>query len=129
MDYCDKCKPAPGKMIPVTSMEPGGRCLSCDRLVITEIELIDCEAEIKTEPDFVECGVCIAKPGSPSLCSSCVSNRRLIDELKRYGKELGYNLSALIRLGGVPGDFKKAVQDDVDNWKRLVKHGPEPLRR
>lgn len=35
---------------------------------------------------FVECAACAAKPGSPTLCASCVANRgeisRLTSELK-----------------------------------------------
>lgn len=32
---------------------------------------------------FMECAPCAAKPGSPTLCASCVWNRDLIDKLSR----------------------------------------------
>jgi len=31
---------------------------------------------------FVECDTCRAKPGSPVLCNSCLSNRALIEKLR-----------------------------------------------
>ena len=34
------------------------------------------------ELEFVECSVCAAKPGSPDLCESCLTNRRTIEHLK-----------------------------------------------
>lgn len=33
--------------------------------------------------DFQECTVCAAKPGTPALCSSCLHNRNLINELQK----------------------------------------------
>lgn len=32
--------------------------------------------------EFVECSICIAKPGIPPLCDSCVQNRDSIETLK-----------------------------------------------
>ena len=32
--------------------------------------------------DFIECDACREKPGHPPLCSSCYSNRKLIEEQK-----------------------------------------------
>ncbi len=32
--------------------------------------------------EFMECSACAAKPGSPTLCASCLSNRWLIDNLR-----------------------------------------------
>jgi hypothetical protein len=34
------------------------------------------------EQEFKECGVCIKKPGSPTLCESCLHNRKVVQELK-----------------------------------------------
>ena len=37
-------------------------------------------------PEFVECAVCIAKPGSPELCRECLERRELfgvLEELRR----------------------------------------------
>lgn len=31
--------------------------------------------------DFVECSICAAKPGSPTLCRSCLHNRDAIYQL------------------------------------------------
>ncbi len=31
--------------------------------------------------EFVECSVCAAKPGSPTLCDSCLKNRHAIETL------------------------------------------------
>ena len=38
--------------------------------------------------EFKECSICAAKPGSPTLCPSCLNNRRIIVELQRKIKEL-----------------------------------------
>lgn len=35
------------------------------------------------EMDFMECPTCAAKPGSPTLCDSCLHNRSLIGVLQR----------------------------------------------
>jgi hypothetical protein len=32
---------------------------------------------------FMQCDTCRAKPGTPYLCSGCLSNRKAIDALKR----------------------------------------------
>ena len=31
--------------------------------------------------EFMECAVCAAKPGSPTLCASCLHNRTVISAL------------------------------------------------
>lgn len=36
-----------------------------------------------SEPQFIECEPCGAKPGSPYLCASCLHNRDLIERLKK----------------------------------------------
>lgn len=33
-------------------------------------------------PEFAECASCAAKAGSPSLCSACLHNREVIDQLR-----------------------------------------------
>lgn len=38
--------------------------------------------------EFKECGICNAKPGSPALCESCLSNRKTISDLHRMISEL-----------------------------------------
>lgn len=35
-----------------------------------------------SEKDFVECAACAAKPGSPVLCTSCLTNRATISRLR-----------------------------------------------
>ena len=32
--------------------------------------------------EFVECDICNSKPGSPRLCSGCVHNRQVIEDLR-----------------------------------------------
>ena len=32
--------------------------------------------------EFVECGLCSSKPGSPVLCKSCLHNRQTIHDLQ-----------------------------------------------
>jgi hypothetical protein len=39
------------------------------------------DSELVAE-DFRECAACKAKPGSPSLCPSCLQNRALISRLQ-----------------------------------------------
>lgn len=36
-----------------------------------------------TDLEFKECASCAAKPGMPVLCSACLHNRRVIDQLAR----------------------------------------------
>lgn len=38
--------------------------------------------------DFKECAACAAKPGSPTLCPSCLHNRTTIDRLTAAGRSL-----------------------------------------
>ena len=33
--------------------------------------------------EFVECSSCAAKPGAPTLCESCLSNRAVIQQFKQ----------------------------------------------
>lgn len=49
----------------------------------------------ETIPDlvFVECAVCAAKPGSPQLCVSCLSNRTAINILNRIVRAQAEKLS------------------------------------
>lgn len=35
--------------------------------------------------EFVECDSCRGKPGSPTLCNSCLHNRTLINKLRARG--------------------------------------------
>ena len=43
--------------------------------------------------EFEECPECAAKPGSPTLCPSCLHNREIIEDLynrlSAYGKKFG----------------------------------------
>jgi hypothetical protein len=43
--------------------------------------------------EFVECSVCAAKPGSPDLCYSCLSNRKTIEQLEHQIETLKENAS------------------------------------
>ena len=36
--------------------------------------------------EFMECSICAAKPGSPTLCPSCLHNRALIGRLENQSK-------------------------------------------
>ena len=38
--------------------------------------------------EFIECSVCAAQPGCPSLCESCLINRQIIEQLKQRIKTL-----------------------------------------
>lgn len=38
------------------------------------------------QPQFMECPTCAAKPGAPTLCPSCLHNRRVIGELEKPHK-------------------------------------------
>jgi hypothetical protein len=37
---------------------------------------------LNPEFEFVECPICKAKPGTPTLCPSCFHNREVISKLK-----------------------------------------------
>lgn len=37
--------------------------------------------------EFKECAACAAKPGSPQLCASCLSNRKVIEAFKFHLRE------------------------------------------
>ena len=40
---------------------------------------------IKIDGEFYECEACRAKPGSPTLCESCLHNRAVIGRLQKKG--------------------------------------------
>lgn len=48
--------------------------------------------------EFQECATCAAKPGSPSLCASCLHNRHAIGVLDRRLKRANDFLNVLRRL-------------------------------
>ena len=39
------------------------------------------------QEEFWECPSCIMKPGSPTLCTSCLHNRAMIEDLERQVKQ------------------------------------------
>lgn len=41
-----------------------------------------------TDEDYKECADCASKPGSPTLCESCLHNRRVVGELQREVRRL-----------------------------------------
>ncbi len=61
--------------------------------------------------EFIECDICRVKPGSPTLCSSCLSNRQTISDLR-----------ALINSPEIK-DFIKGVK--VEAAYQIDHHGPE----
>lgn len=46
--------------------------------------------------EFKECESCSAKPGSPTLCESCLHNRTVISDLNKDFKDQGVVLGRLI---------------------------------
>lgn len=40
------------------------------------------------EGEFWECKTCRVKPGSPTLCDSCLHNRRVIGDLQKRVREM-----------------------------------------
>ena len=42
----------------------------------------------KRMTEFQECAACAAQPGSPTLCASCLHNRRALDERWIYAEGL-----------------------------------------
>jgi hypothetical protein len=61
--------------------------------------------------DFVECEGCAGKPGSPYLCPSCLHNRNLIADLKKY---INVRESDYLRL-----------RDERDRWQSKYRHAVE----
>jgi len=61
--------------------------------------------------DFIECAACVAQPGSPRLCPSCLSNRMLIGRLKR---RLGEQVIAA-------GQIHASAQIAAHDQKRLLR--------
>lgn len=53
--------------------------------------------------EFKECDGCSAKPGSPTLCKSCLHNRQVISDLnkdfKDQGRVLGRVIATNVKLG------------------------------
>ena len=47
------------------------------------------------DTEFVECDVCRAKSGSPTLCNVCLHNRRLIESQGRVIAKLNAVLSLI----------------------------------
>lgn len=51
--------------------------------------------------EFVECPQCDAKPGSPTLCPSCLSNRGTISRLNERIEELEAALAIITKTAGL----------------------------
>ncbi len=49
---------------------------------------------------FIECRTCAAKPGSPTLCNPCLSNRTTIAALQGNIAELEDQLGSIINITG-----------------------------
>lgn len=47
------------------------------------------------KPEFMECGPCSAKPGSPKLCESCLHNRKAVDDAWETGYRKGWEDNAI----------------------------------
>ncbi len=71
--------------------------------------------------EFVECATCAAKPGSPALCASCVSNRRLIYKLQNI---VDYrdkrNCTTLLSLTKKEFDRLHEIADELDQRSQWV---------
>jgi len=52
------------------------------------------DADADSSPEFEECAICAAKPGTPDLCPSCLNNRKLIGQLQ--SQVLGFNTQLLV---------------------------------
>lgn len=67
---------------------------------------------------FVECDVCASKPGTPTLCDSCYTNRGVIEELENAVKELQIQLAhenaEIIRISNA---VTKLVSKDLNQRK------------
>jgi len=48
--------------------------------------------------EFEECKTCSKKPGSPTLCDSCLHNRKEISELNQYVRHLDNKLDIIKRV-------------------------------
>jgi len=75
--------------------------------------------------DFTECAECAAKPGTPSLCPSCIANRDMIYTLKeavvKGSKALRF-IAGVLEEGtarGRPMDL--ILKGDWDKWWEKVK--------
>lgn len=55
------------------------------------------DSELMLE-EFKECPTCAAKPGSPTLCASCLQNRSLISHLQTVvRRSLGHKIKNAVR--------------------------------
>lgn len=73
--------------------------------------------ELLTTPvGFMECDACRAKPGSPTLCPSCLHNRGLIEELYRRTTSGRHPLQVQeeLKQESVPEEVKKLA-----NWNEV----------
>ena len=62
------------------------------------MEIIDSprpDERVFVDHEFQECSACAEKPGSPTLCSSCLHNRALISALQTSRKRKAQWLSLL----------------------------------
>lgn len=46
--------------------------------------------------EFMECAVCVAKTGSPTLCASCLHNRAVIEKLNSRLEQVGIALDNVL---------------------------------
>jgi hypothetical protein len=72
--------------------------------------------------EFVECAACAAKPGSPSLCASCLRNRATIHQLQRENAALTdvYVIAARLRTHPVPFDDHFALVGAVNECRSVL---------
>ena len=84
-------------------------------------------------PEFAECALCAAKPGSPTLCTTCLHNRATVNQLRAEREELlkVYVLAARLRTFPVPFDDHFQLVGAVDECRSVVEGPPididEPL--
>ena len=65
-------------------------------------------------PEFMECSACAAKPGSPTLCASCLHNRRVICELTRERDQLVRAFKAHVSMAIIHRLFRRRFT--LETW-------------
>ena len=73
-------------------------------------------------PEFAECAICAAKPGSPTLCPACLHNRATINELRAERAALIkiYVIAARLRAFPVPFDDHFQLVGAVDECRSVL---------
>lgn len=86
-----------------------------------------------TPDEFAECETCAAKPGSPTLCATCLHNRATINRLRAENAGLTsvYVSAARLRTFPVPFDDHFALVGAVDECRSMLEppvddFAPEP---